>query len=429
MTTTEKVRPSGIREPSPASKAGVAQSTVLALLEKMPLGLLTVTLPDGTTRTFGQGADDISASVTVNSDEFFVRCLLYADIGLAESYIDGLVEIHSIENLIQWFLLNQESSPVLNESPVVSRLVNLLGVVNRIGHALRPNSKSVSRKNISEHYDLGNSFFSLFLDPSMTYSSALFVDPSMTLAEAQEAKFERIARQLQISEGDRVLEVGCGWGALSCYLARSFNCSVTGLTISEQQYEFASTKVAKEQLDHRVNLRLEDYRDHIGVYDKIVSIEMIEAVGDKFMDTFIQKLDSLLAKDGLLLMQMITSPDSRYETLKANVDFIQKHIFPGSLLPSLYRVNTAMVNSGDLFMVDLLDMTDSYVKTLKEWQLAFEGNIAALEAQGFDDGFIRKWRYYFEYCRAAFGMRNVSVVQATYTRPNNRRLAGGKRTS
>jgi len=170
-------------------------------------------------------------------------------------------------------------------------------------------------------------------------------------------------------------------------------------------------------------LRLEDYRLHSGLYDKIVSIEMIEAVGEKYMDQFIQKVDSLLVRDGLLLMQMITSADSRYEVLRSNVDFIQKHIFPGSILPSLYRVNTAMVKCGELFLVDLADLSNSYVRTLRAWQDNFVSHRAQLRAMGFDDRFIRKWLYYFEYCQAAFAMRNVSVVQALYSRPNNPTLS------
>jgi cyclopropane-fatty-acyl-phospholipid synthase len=223
-----------------------------------------------------------------------------------------------------------------------------------------------------------------------------------------------------------VLDLGCGWGGLSVYLARNFGCSVTAVTISSEQHDYVQKLIRSEKLDHLIDLRLEDYRNLEGKFDKIVSVEMIEAVGEEYIDVFVRQLDALMERDGLLLLQMITCPDSRYDVARANVDFIQKHIFPGALLQSLYRVSSAMRSCGDLFMVDLFDMTPSYVTTLERWQETFEQNLRAVRSQGFDERFIRKWRYYFEYCQAAFQMRNVSVVQATYSRPNNRRLAGGE---
>ena len=399
-----------------------ARARILSILENMHRGRLELMLPEGGTKIFGDGLDDLTARIKIHSDEMFERCLLYGDLGLAESYMDQLCELESIRSVVSWFLLNQDS-PVLNESKRANRLLNLLGVKNKLSHALRPNSKTISRKNIADHYDLSNDFFRLFLDKSMTYSSGLFTHPNSTLEQAQQAKFDRVACQLRICPGDRVLDLGCGWGGLSCYLAKTFDCSVTALTISHQQYTYAKKIIESENLQDRIDLRLEDYRDHSGLYDKIVSIEMIEAVGDKYMDAFIKKVDSLLVKDGLLLFQMISSADSRYDILKVNVDFIQKHIFPGSLLPSLNRVNTAMMSCGDLFLVDLFDMTDSYVVTLKLWQDRFEARLDDVRELGFDERFIRKWRYYFGYCQAAFAMRNVSVVQSLYSRPNNRNLS------
>jgi cyclopropane-fatty-acyl-phospholipid synthase len=401
-----------------------ARKIVLSLLAKMSVGRLEMTLPEGTTKVFGGADNQISAALRVFDDSMFWRCLLYGDIGLAESYIDGLCEISNIRDVLSWFLLNQENSPVLTESDGYSPLFNSFGLINKVLHSWRRNSKSNSRKNIAEHYDLGNQFFEMFLDRTMTYSSALFTDASMTLEAAQLAKFERIAAQLRIQQSDRVLEVGCGWGALSIFLAKNFGCSVTAATISKQQHEFVSDLIRRERLENLIDLRLEDYRNLTGKFDKIVSIEMIEAVGEEYIDLFIRKLDRLLAADGLLLLQMITCPDSRYDIAKANVDFIQKHIFPGALLQSVYRVSSAMRRCGDLFMVDLFDMTTSYVITLQRWQESFERRAREIRELGFDERFIRKWRYYFQYCQAGFQMRNVSVVQATYSRPNNRKLAG-----
>jgi len=402
-----------------------ARDLVFSLLSRMSQGKLEVTLPDQSKHVFGKGEGAITAHIIVNDESMFWRCLLYADLGLAESYMDGLCDFPSIAALVSWFLLNQDGSPVLNESEEASPVLNLAGFVNQFLHALRHNSQNNSRKNISDHYDLGNNFFQLFLDPSMTYSSALFSSNELSLEQAQIAKFARAAKQLRISESDRVLDVGCGWGGLSLYLAKTFGCHVTSVTISRQQYDHFSALIKRENMQAHIDLKLVDYRLLEGKFDKIVSIEMIEAVGEEYIDTFIKKLDSLLARNGILLMQMITCPDSRYDIAHANVDFIQKHIFPGSLLQSNHRVNTAMNKCGDLFMVDLFDMTDSYVSTLKLWQDAFENRLAELTALGFNERFIRKWRYYFEYCQAAFSMRNVSVVQAAYSRPNNRNLNGG----
>ncbi len=402
-------------------RQNLAKAQVLSLLEKLPQGRLKIILPDGRERTFGDGSGDVTAKIKVLSDEMFERCILFGDLGLAESYMDGLCELESIRSVVSWFLLNQDS-PILNESKQASKLLNLLGVTNKLCHALRPNSKTISRKNIADHYDLSNDFFRLFLDKTMTYSSGLFSQKETTLDGAQRAKFERAAQKLRISSGDRVLDLGCGWGGLSCFIARTFGCSVTSLTISQQQYNYTKELIKTQGLEDLIDLRLEDYRDHQGLYDKIVSIEMIEAVGDKYMDEFIEKVDSLLVSDGLLLFQMITSADCRYDILKSNVDFIQKHIFPGSLLPSLARVNQAMMKCGDLLLVDLLDMTDSYVTTLRLWQDNFETKLDDVRKMDSDERFIRKWRYYFEYCQAAFAMRNVSVVQAMYSRPNNLNL-------
>lgn len=401
-----------------------ARDIIFGLLTKMSRGRLEVVLTDGTKKVFGNEASAVTASLKVHDDAMFWRCLLYADIGLAESYMDGLCDVTSIADVIAWFLLNQEQSPVLRESAHSSRLLNLLGFINKIAHAFRRNSKSNSARNIADHYDLGNDFFTTYLDKTMTYSSALFANLEMNLETAQRAKFERIACKLKVEQSDKVLDLGCGWGGLSVFLAKTFHCSVTAVTISREQHDYVSALIKREQLEDLIDLRLEDYRQLTGKFDKIASVEMIEAVGEEYLDLFVRRLDNLLAPNGLLCVQMITCPDSRYAIAKSNVDFIQKHIFPGSLLPSLYRVNSAMLAAGDLFMVDLLDMTASYVITLERWQRNYEKNLSALRSQGFDERFIRKWRYYFEYCQAAFNMRNVSVVQALYSRPNNRRLAG-----
>jgi cyclopropane-fatty-acyl-phospholipid synthase len=298
-------------------------------------------------------------------------------------------------------------------------LVNLLGWQNRISHLLRPNSLTTSRRNISEHYDLGNDFYKLFLDPTMTYSSALFRSKTQTLKQAQSAKYDRLCRQLKLKPGEHVLEIGSGWGGFSLHAAKNYGVRITTVTISEEQFKFARELFKKENLADKIEIKLMDYRLLTGQFDKIVSIEMIEAVGDEYLETYFAKCHELLKPHGLLALQMITCPDSRHDSLRKNVDWIQKHIFPGSLLLSIHRVNEALRKTGDLFLHDLKDLGLSYAETLKRWRIAFNQNENAVRELKFDTRFIRKWNYYLSYCEAAFAMRNISVVQAIYTRPNN----------
>lgn len=434
-------------DPIASWTSAFCKKQVIALLSRMQHGRLSLTMPDGQKLSFGTrdlpapaeaensnmteaasktaGVPFIEADLKINCDEFYVYVLKFGDIGLAEAYMDGLCESSSIRNLISWFLVNLENSPVLNESGAQSRLFNLFAAMNRLIHGARSNSIDNSKRNIRAHYDLGNEFFKLFLDRSMTYSSALFEDGrGFSLFEAQQAKYRRICEKLRLSREDHLLEIGCGWGGFSFFAASNYGCRITGITISEEQYKYARQMVRVNKLEHLIDLKLCDYRHIDGKYDKIASIEMIEAVGDEHMDTFIASCDRLLAPGGLLAFQMIVSPDSRYDTLRKNVDFIQKHIFPGSLLPSLRRVNRAMEKCGDLFLLDYFDMGSSYVETLRLWQLEFNKNAEVLLQMGFDECFIRKWNYYFEYCQAAFDMRNISVAQAVFTRPNNLSLRG-----
>ncbi len=405
-----------------------AKSIIISLLRQLRRDRLRIITPDGESLVFGQAQPSESIfketpTIEIFNDEFFERCLLYADLGLAESYLDGLCQISSIRDVISWFLINTDNSPVMTESKKSGIAFNLLGAFNRLAHVARNNSVKNSRINIYEHYDLGNNFFNKILDPSMTYSSALFESGNQDLETAQYAKFDRICKKLRLNSKDHVLEIGCGWGAFAVHAASKYGCRITGITISEAQLEYAQRRVRAAGLEDRIDLKLLDYRDLKGSFDKVVSIEMIEAVGDEYMDKYISTIDSVLKPHGLVLLQMITCPDSRYETLKRNVDFIQKHIFPGSLLPSLRRVSGAMQKCGDLFPIDVFDMTDSYVATLKLWDRNFNREWQHIKAMGFDDKFKRKWNYYFEYCQAAFHMRNISVVQSLYSRPNNYELS------
>jgi cyclopropane-fatty-acyl-phospholipid synthase len=280
----------------------------------------------------------------------------------------------------------------------------------------------MSKRNIRDHYDLSNDFFRLWLDDSLTYSSAIFPTPDADLHTAQIEKYDRLCRRLQLQPHDHLLEIGSGWGGMSIHAASTYGCKVTSLTISPAQQKEALERVRAAGLADRVEIRLQDYREVSGRFDKIVSIEMIEAVGDQFVDLFFRQCTRLLQPQGLLGLQMIICPDRQYPILREGVDFIQKHIFPGSLLMSLRRVNEATVKAGDLNLFDWKDLGMHYARTLQLWREKFLARLEDIRALGFDEKFLRKWEYYLAYCEAAFGTRHISVVQAIYSRPNNLHL-------
>jgi cyclopropane-fatty-acyl-phospholipid synthase len=392
---------------------------ILSTLERMNLGCLHLELPDGSQRIFGQPNSHVQASARVVNWNFFKRCVLFGDVGFGEAYVDGDWETDDITRVIAWFILNIENSPAMSGSRGKKFLINLLGKYNRALHLLRPNSLATSRRNIQEHYDLGNNFYKLFLDSTMTYSSAWFRSPNQSLAVAQAAKYDRLCEKLKLKPTDHVLEIGSGWGGFSRHAVQNYGCKVTTVTISEQQYQYAQELFKREGLADRAEVKLMDYRLIKGQFDKIVSIEMLEAVGDKYLETYFAKCQEVLKPHGLLGVQMITCPDSRYDSLRKNVDWIQKHIFPGSLLLSVNRVNQAIGRTGELWLHDLHDMGLDYAETLKRWHQAFNQRLTDVRQLGFDERFIRKWNYYLCYCEAAFARRNISVVQAIYSRPNN----------
>ncbi len=403
------------------SRGSFYQRLLLQALDKFETGCLHLHLPDGTQHLFGKEGSEPRATIEVRDPEFFRRCLLFGDIGLAEAYIDGLWETDSIARVIAWAITNVEERPG-QERRSAALSFNFLQAFNRITHLLRPNSLAMSKRNIAEHYDLGNDFYRLWLDPTMTYSSALFTSRDQTLESAQRAKYDRLCQQLRLSPKDHLLEIGSGWGGMAEHAAKQYGCRITSITISEEQHRFATERIAQAGLSSLVDIRLEDYRKTQGSFDKIVSIEMMEALGDRYLPVYCAQLHRLLKPEGIIALQYITVPDSRHEKLRKGVDFIQKHIFPGSLLLSVGRVNEAFNATGDLFLHDLKDMGSSYARTLHEWWIDFNHHAEEVRALGFDTSFLRKWNYYLQYCEAAFATRNISVVQAIYTRPNNLQL-------
>lgn len=404
---------------STIKKRSFYEKIVIDLLSKMKSGILNLTLPGGELIKIGDGNHALVANITVKDNYFFKRCVLYGDIGFAEAYMDGEWETDSIANVINWFLLNVENAPSTSGSQTQTFALNVLKIFNKAYHSKRANSISGSKKNISEHYDLHNDFFALFLDPTMTYSSAYFKDENMNLYQAQIEKYERLCKQLNLKSTDHVLEIGSGWGHNAIHIAKNYGCKVTTVTISEEQYKLATERIKKENLTDKITILLKDYRLIEGKFDKIVSIEMLEAVGHKFLEPYFRKCNELLKKDGILALQVITCPDSRYESLRTGVDFIQKHIFPGSLLPSVGIINKMINKTSDMTMVDLKDMGLHYSRTLNLWHEQFNQRLEDVKKMGFDERFIRKWNYYLNYCEAAFKSRNINVMQMVYARPNN----------
>ncbi len=407
---------------NPAARPGFYERAVLGAFAQMTAGCLKLELPDGSRQIIGTPNAEITADIQIRRPEFFQKCLLHGDIGFGESYVAGDWETTSIERVISWAILNTDNCSALADSRVAKWFFNLLKFSNRLSHLIRPNSLATSRRNIAEHYDLGNEFYQLWLDKTMTYSSALFSHPEQNLSDAQIAKYDALCQKLRLQSTDEVLEIGSGWGGFSRHAALNYGCKITTVTISERQFEYARDLFRREGLSDRVTIKLEDYRKITGQFDKIVSIEMLEAVGDRYLETYFAKCHELLRPGGMLGLQYITVPDNKHEQLKKGVDWIQKHIFPGSLLLSVGRINQAINRTGDLFLHDLEDLGASYALTLHRWWETFNQHAEAVRALGFDDRFIRKWNYYLQYCEAAFAMRNISVVQAIHTRPGNRLL-------
>lgn len=397
-------------------------SILCSVLSGMQRGRLRLVLPDGSEKIFGGPGDEPRAEIRVLDEAFFRACVLGGPVGFGEAYMGGLWETEDLVGVITWFIRNADESTVLEGSGKTDRRIGLLNFAHRMAHKLRANSLRTSRRNIREHYDLSNDFFALWLDPTMTYSAAYWDAPGMTLADAQLRKYDVLCRKLRLVPSDRMLEIGSGWGGFSMHAARNFGCHVTTVTISQAQFEEAARRIAAAGLADRIDVRLQDYRELRGQFDKIASIEMLEAVGDKYLDGYFAQCHRLLGRKGLLGLQYITCPDAQYEVLRRGTDFIQRHIFPGSLLNSIGRVNVALNRTGSLFLHDLDDMGPYYARTLRVWRENFHRVLGEVRAQGFDETFIRKWDYYLAYCEAAFATRHISVVQAIYTRADNETL-------
>jgi len=385
---------------------------IVTLLNRIRHGAIRMTLPDGTARTFGPESTKDPGVMDIHDYGFFSRVILGGDIGLGEAYVDGLWDSPDPVTVISAFIENRNS---VSDGGFITTVYTRLR--DRILHLARANTPSGARRNIRRHYDLSNDFFETFLDRSMTYSCGIFNSPGDTLEDAQKNKHHAVIEKARITADDHVLEIGCGWGGFAIEAVKETGCRLTGITVSQAQYDYARNRVFKEGLDDRITLHLRDYREMGGKFDKIVSIEMLEAVGHKQLGTFFHKLDDLLRENGRIVLQAISIPDQRYDGYRKDADWIRKHIFPGGHLPSLGALIKAMKNHSSLTIDDVENIGLHYARTLREWRRRFEENIDAVSAMGFDRSFRRKWLYYLASCEATFATRYLGDLQLILTRP------------
>ncbi len=394
-----------------------AQDLILSFFEKANRGCLRLQLPDGHTHAYGCAEDQQPVDLVVNDASFFRRVALKGDIGLGESYIDGEWDSPDPAALLGWFIKNKDvfmSERFEWAMPMISRLAALQ---ERFLHRKNSNTKTGSKRNIEAHYDLGNDFYELFLDETMTYSSAYFQQADDTLAEAQTEKYDRICRKLNLGPSDSVLEIGCGWGGFAVHAAENYGCKVTGITLSPSQYDYAVQRVREAGLADRIEIKQIDYRDITGQFDKIASIEMIEAVGHEHLTSYFSAIDRLLKPDGLCCIQIIMSADHRYKSYCKASDYIRKHIFPGSHLPSISSLFEAK-GYANLNTYHMETFGLHYARTLELWRERFEENWPRIKALGFPETFHRKWRLYFDYCIAGFKERHINLAQVVFGRMN-----------
>jgi cyclopropane-fatty-acyl-phospholipid synthase len=395
----------------------VARRLLCSRLERLRLGRLTLR-DAGTTSHFGHAAagTDLAATVHVHDAAFYGAVAFGGSVGAAESYARGEWSADNLTNVVRVLIRNRE---VLDD--LETGFARLASPVRRVLHSSSRNTRAGSRRNIEAHYDLGNDLFALFRDPSLTYSCALFERAHMSLEDAQVAKIDRICRKLALVPTDHLLEIGTGWGALALHAAREYGCRVTTATISPSQYAVARDRVRDAGLEDRVQVQLSDYRDLTGVYDKLVSVEMLEAVGHHFYDAFFRKASDLLRPDGSMLLQTITIADQQYEAAKRSVDFIQRYIFPGSTIPSVAAITQSVARASDLRLFHLEDIGPFYARTLREWRERFLAGRARIRALGYSDQFIRMWEFYFCYCEGGFEERALGDAQMLLTKPGTRR--------
>jgi len=393
-------------------RAGAARRLLHRALDGLRGG--TVTVVDGGAETV-HGGGDPAVRIVVNSPAFYRRTVFGGVLGAGESYMDGDWDCDDLVDLVRLLTRDRRTQHEVDRGRGL-----IATCADSLRHLARRNSRRGSARNVEAHYDLGNDFFRLFLDERMMYSAAVFDEGCESLEAASAAKIERLCRKLRLEPGDEVLEIGGGWGGLAVHAAERFGCRVTTATLSPAQAEHARALVRERGLEGRVQVVLADYRDLRGRFDKLVSVEMIEAVGHRFLRAYFRACARLLRPHGLLALQAITIRDRRYRQALHSVDFIKKHIFPGGFIPSVSVLVDAAARHADAVLVDLEDIGPDYARTLREWSRRFEARRGDIAALGFDERFLRRWRFYFAYCEGGFLERAISDVQMLFAMPDYR---------
>ena len=393
----------------------VCRNLFLQCLKQLPFGCLIIQECGDEIARFGDDNDELRATVNIKDMSAYRRLLLGGSVGAGEAFMDDLWDSDDVTAVVRIFARNL---PTLDKWE--SKFKWLSMPINKLQHFARRNTRDQAKKNIEAHYDLGNKLYTRFLDDTMMYSSAIYPDANTSLNAAQNYKLKTICDKLQLKESDHLIEIGTGWGGLAVYAAKHYGCKVTTTTISEEQHAWAQEWIAREGLSDRVTLLKKDYRLLEGKYDKLVSIEMIEAVGKQFLGNFFEKCSSLLKDNGLMLLQSITIDDRRYDSYSNSVDFIQKYIFPGGFLPSQYQLNAHLKKHTDMMIRDLHDIGIDYAMTLNHWYEAFISAKDELLKDGYDERFMRMWTYYLKYCEGGFLERTISTVQLVVSKPQFR---------
>ena len=393
--------------------SGIARRAVFSHLEKIERGSITVI--EGVERHAFGSEDGLAATITVHDPAFYTDMAFGGSIGAGEAYMAGFWSTDDLTTLVRIIVLNRR---VLTD--IEGGMAAFTQPLHWLMHALRKNTQAGSRKNIEAHYDLGNDFYRLWLDATMTYSCNIFERDGATLEEAATAKYDRICRKLAFRPDDHVLEIGTGWGGFAVHAAKHYGCRVTTTTISQQQHDWAKERFEREGVADRVELLFEDYRDLKGKYDKLVSIEMIEAVGHHFLDTYLKVCSDRLKDNGMMALQAITIIDQAYEAQIRSVDFIRRYIFPGGFIPSITAITRALAKVTDLRLSHLEDLTPHYARTLQVWRERFFANLDAVRKLGYPETFIRMWEYYLCYCEGAFLERYIGNVQMVLAKPDCR---------
>jgi cyclopropane-fatty-acyl-phospholipid synthase len=401
----------------PRPLEALARHLVLSRLDAISDGEL-ILAEGGRERCFGRRTASFPSTVRVEvaDPRFYSAVAAGGSVGAGEAYMAGHWHTDDLTLLIRLMARNRAVLDGMSGGTAW-----LAAAARRVLHWLNRNTRAGSRRNIAAHYDLGNDFFELFLDETLMYSSAVFSRPDMTLAEASTEKLDLICRKLELGPGDHVLEIGTGWGGFALHAARHYGCRVTTTTISREQYAMAAERIAAAGLEGRVELLFKDYRELEGSYDKVVSIEMIEAVGHAWYNTFFLQCSRLLKPDGMMLLQAITIADQRYESARHSVDFIQRYIFPGGALPSVAVICDTIARVTDMRLYHLDDIGPHYATTLRRWRQRFFGRLEEVRALGYPDAFIRMWEFYLCYCEGGFAERTIGTVQMLLTKPDCRR--------